>query len=303
MKSQIARSASAVLTIAVALTLVACGSGNDNKSQTTATKKPVAAKPTELQITTSDLARGRFKTQAPPSIRGGLVRIDFRNTGKMPHEAQLIRVDSGHTVQRAVKILAGDMPKIPDWIHGAGGVAAIPPGSADTTVNLAPGHYAVVDMSSDNGPPPSARGALAEFDVTAGPTGALPAHTATVIAKTVGKDMYRFDISGLKAGANRILFDNRSKGQLHHVITAPIKPGKTLADVKKFLSQQGKPSGPPPVDFPKITGTSVIDGGNSEVTTLNLAKPGKYVVLCFLNDRDGGKPHFMEGMLKQIVVR
>jgi hypothetical protein len=108
--------------------------------------------------------------------------------------------------------------------------------------------------------------------------------------------------SGLKAGKNTITFDNTTN-QLHHIVALPLVPGKTAADVKKFLASNGKPSCPPPVNFDQGVSTAVIDQKFKQTTELTLAKPGNYVLLCFISDRDGkGKPHFLEGLDKQVKV-
>ncbi|MEA2435456.1 MAG: hypothetical protein QOF65_12, partial [Thermoleophilaceae bacterium] len=69
-----------ILPAALAVTVAALGvaaCGDDKKSGTAGTKAP--AKPTVLSITTSDAAKKRFTTDAPSSIRGGLVEISFKN--------------------------------------------------------------------------------------------------------------------------------------------------------------------------------------------------------------------------------
>ena len=64
-------------------------------------------------------------------------------------------------------------------------------------------------------------------------------------------------------------------------------------------------NGPPPafVDTSSFTGTGALDSGLSQVTTLDFSKPGTYVLVCPLHDRDGGKPHFQEGQFKTITVK
>ena len=260
-----------------------------------------------MAITTRDAAGKRFTMQAPTSVQGGLVTIEFTNAAKAPHEAQLIRVDGTHTIKEILKVVATNGPaKIPAWIHGAGGVAATPPGQQNsTTENLAAGHYFVTDTqagNNNNAPPPSSRGAVAAFDVTTGTPGQLPAAAGTIKISTPSKDHYQFTTSGLTAGPNQILFQNDSAADvLHLVVAVPILPGKTLADVKKALAASGPPSGPPPADFNKATGTEVIDGKQGLVTTLTLAK-GRYALICFLNDRDDTKPHFLKGALKEVTI-
>jgi len=65
-------------------------------------------------------------------------------------------------------------------------------------------------------------------------------------------------------------------------------------------------NGPPPkfIDQKSFTATSVLDGTNkSEVTSLSLKQPGKYVLFCPLSDRDGGKSHLEEGLLTTVNVK
>jgi hypothetical protein len=292
--------------VVTALGIAACGSSSSTKS-TTAASTPAPATPTVVAITTRDAAGGRFTVQAPTTVQGGLVTIQFANAAKAPHEAQLIRVDGTHTITQLLKVIATSGPtKIPAWIHAAGGVAEVLAGQqGSTTENLVAGHYFVTDTdtgSSDTAPAPSSRGAVAEFDVTAGTPGQLPATAGTIKISTPSKDHYQFEASGLTAGANRVLFQNDSEPDvIHHVVAFPILPGKTLADVKKALAASGPPSGPPPVDFSKASGTEVIDGKQGLVTTLTLAR-GHYALVCFLNDRDDLKPHFTKGALKEVTV-
>jgi len=198
---------------------------------------------------------------------------------------------------------------IPDWFHAAGGVSGTAPGqTAKATMNLAAGTYAMIDNANGQAPGPSnaARGALAEFEVTAGENGALPPSTATITGATdaQAKPEHSFEIEGdLRVGNNRLRFVNEGE-ELHHAIMFPINPGKSLADVTKAFSEEGPPSGPPPVDFEGAAGTAVIDGDTGFVTDVAIRKPGKYAVVCFLTNRDGkGKEHLAEGMIDEVVVK
>ena len=298
--------------------LAACGDDDDKDKST-------AAKATPLAITTSDVGSKRFKTEAPKSIKGGLVNFTFTNAGKEDHEAQLARIDGAHTSQDVLELVGKEDAPIPDWVTFPGGAGSTAPGqTVNATLNLRPGKYLMLDIGDpDAGPPPSTRGALAEFEVTAGEDGPLPASTATITAATDeaaeeaaeeadeaakgtdehAKHEHSFEISGLKAGKNRVRFVNKGK-ELHHAVLFPILPGKTIADVEKFFMQQGRPTGPPPADFENAVNTATVEGDTEQVADLVLAKPGKYAVVCFLTDRDGkGKPHFAEGMLEEADVK
>jgi hypothetical protein len=275
------------------LVIAACGDDNKDKS----------AKPATLSVKTTDVGKKQFAMSAPKSIKGGTVTVRFTNGSKVQHEAQLIRIDGGHTVDEALKIVTPEKVVLPAWFHAEGGVGSTPPGASGTaTLKLPPGDYAVIDTDSDDGPPPSAMGAKATFKVTGDNGGDVADLSTKVEVKAKGDDEFEFLPSNLKAGTNRMTFDNTSD-EIHHVLALPLVGSSTLADVKKFLATQGKASGPPPVEFDKGSNTAVLDGTRKEITTIKL-KRGRNVLICFLTDRDGkGKPHFQEGLLKEVNVQ
>ena len=268
-----------------ALGLSACGSSSDEA--------------TKVAVTVADAGKGKYEMTAPSKVDGGLVELTLTNKGKEPHEAQLVRVDGGRTIDEVLKTVTSDSSKTPSWLHAEGGVGTVAPGQSGTsTVNLDPGHYAIVDLGAGGGKPPALSGSQTEFDASSGDAGDLPSTDATVTAAEAGKDKYEWQISGLKAGTNEITFNSKGDEALHHVIAAPLKGNASIDDVKKALESQ---SGPPPIDEAGIASTSVLDGGKSETTQLDL-KPGRYAFICFLTDRDGGKPHFAEGLLKEVDI-
>ena len=86
------------------------------------------------------------------------------------------------------------------------------------------------------------------------------------------------------------------------MIAAPYRPGATLAEVREaFKRDQG--GAEPPLDFESVSSTARIDGGTEQITELDLEKPGKYALLCFVSDRKGGPPHVAQGMITEITVR
>ena len=292
----------AVAAAVAPLGVAACG--DDSKSDKAATKPA----PTPLAITTSDVASKRFKTVAPKSIKGGLVKLTLTNASKKDeHAAQLLSVKGAHTSKELLKLFSREDAPIPDWVGLAGGTGTIGPGqTVSATLNLPAGKYVMFDFGGGDGPSASSRGAFAEFEVTAGQNGALPASSATITASTdeQGEPENSFEVSGgLKVGKNQVRLVTKGE-QPHHAVLFPILPGKKLADVKQAFMQQGRPSGPPPVDFEGAVNTSTLDGDLEQVTDIQLRKPGKYVMVCFLKDRDGrGKPHLAEGMLKEVDVK
>jgi hypothetical protein len=87
----------------------------------------------------------------------------------------------------------------------------------------------------------------------------------------------------------------------HHVIAAPYAPGATPADVRKAFARENGPE--PLLDFERSANTAIVEGGEEQITELNLEEPGKYALLCFVSDRSGGPPHVALGMVSEATVR
>jgi hypothetical protein len=277
--------------LAAACALAACGS--DDKSSD-------SSKPRSVALTVSQSGK-KYTIDAPSTVKGGLAKVTLKNTVKGAADAQLVRVVGNHSEAEMLDIVASDKEgaPTPEWIRGAGGPAAVKTGTTgSSTVVLTPGtYYAIDDQDAPGGKTAARLGAVAKITVKGGDDKAkLPSAPATIDARE-----YSFSTSGLKAGANTVAFQNRGK-ELHHAQLFPLAKGADLNGVRKFLSSQGKSGGPPPIDFNAGTGTTVLDGGDSEVTRLNLKK-GNYALLCFVSDRKGGPPHFMKGMLDEVTVK
>jgi hypothetical protein len=239
----------------------------------------------------------------PKSAKGGLVDLTVRNNGKVPHGVQLIKYTGDHSAGDVLTQLGKNTNKVPEWLQAQGGTPAIPGGESDSaTLNVPPGNYVAVD-SAELGPGGGGPPANANLKFSSGDTGDLPSTPATVKATRTGKDKYAWDISGLKSGKNQITFDSEGKDALHLIIAVPVK-GKapSLSKIKADLAtQSGQP--PPYLDFDNAQNSAVLDGGLSQTTTLTLKKPGQYVFLCPLTDRDGGKSHDQEGLLKTVDIK
>jgi hypothetical protein len=286
-----------LLLVLGALALAACGSSKKKSSSSTSSSSSSAGQPTTLSISASEQGK-KASYSAPASTKGGLVTITFQNNGKAPHSAQLVKIDGNHTPAEVVKAVGGNNTKTPSWIHGEGGPGSALPGQTSTSTDVLPaGNYIILDGGSMNGPP-----GFKKLTVTAGTSGSLPSTGTTVTATAPAKDKYKWQISGpLNAGQNRVTFASKGKDAIHLIAAARVTGNPSQAEILKAL----KSNGPPPkfIDQKSFTSTSVLDGGKSEVTSLSLTKPGKYVLFCPLTDRDGGKPHFAEGLLTTVNVK
>ena len=262
-----------------------------------------AAKPTTLSLSIAEQGKAA-KFTVPASAKGGLTHVVLTNSGKQPHGAQLILVTGGHTVADAIKVLgAKNNNKTPSWMRAEGGVGTAPPGqSLSATVNLPKGTYAVIDTASlgNGGPSSGAPPTYTQLKLTGGKRGAIKRQPAHIIGTQTGKDHYAWRISGLKAGTNTVEFTSKGKQALHLVTAVKLKgnANPSLDAIQKALQDEEPPTFIDPSSF---ADTAALDGGKSLTTPLRL-QSGRYVVFCPLTDRDGGKPHFLEGMLAKTTV-
>ncbi len=275
------------LLVGASVGLAGCGAVGNKQAATT---------PTRFAITASEAGK-QLRLSVPQSVRAGLVTVELANTGKAFHEAQLIRLDPGHTPEGALKVIAAEGAPSPGWIHVAGGTGPAPPGGKrSATQRLRPGNYIAYDAPFQN-EGQGLKFGLASFKVEgpADDSGKLPKAVAKIEAYEYG-----FKASGLSVGKNTIEFSNTGT-EPHHVIAVPYKPGATLAQVRKAFRRTG--GAEPPLDFANVAYTARIDGGTKQITQLDLAKRGKYALLCFVSDRKGGPPHVAKGMIAEISVR
>jgi plastocyanin len=276
------------LIVAASVGLPACGDDDEDKQ--------AAAAPKKVAVTATETGK-QSRLSVPKSVPAGLVTVELTNTGKAFHEAQLIRLDAGHTPEEALNVIAAEGAPSPGWIQAAGGTGPAPPGgSSSATQRLRPGNYVAYDAPFKN-EGQGLRVGLATFKVEGEASDdGLPEGTAKIEAYEYG-----FRVSGLKAGQNTIEFSNTGS-EPHHVVAAPYRPGATLAKVRKaFKREQG--GAEPPLDFENSFSTARIQGGTKQLTELDLDKPGKYALLCFVSDRKGGPPHVAQGMIAETTVR
>jgi hypothetical protein len=266
---------------ALALGLSVSGCGDDDKKKGGAS----GAKTASFEMTGSGK---KVKLSGPDSIEAGAVRVEFKNGSKDTAGVQLVRIEGRHTAAEAIKVAQawGDGGKpLADWVRLVGGIAEAKPGSTSSSVQaLSAGNYAGVDIGTNE---------YAEFEVTGGDGAEPPSTSARIEAVD-----YSFKATGLEAGKGQVEFVNKGK-QPHFALAAPIKPGKTIEDVRAFLKQE---KGASPTIEQESLSTGILDGGRSEIVEMKLRK-GKIAMLCFAPDREGGPPHAFKGMVSEGVVR
>ncbi|HEX2722909.1 MAG TPA: hypothetical protein VHM24_08325 [Gemmatimonadaceae bacterium] len=263
-----------------------------DSSTATQTTTPATA-PKVVNITATE-----YKFDAPESIPAGLTTFRLTDSGKEMHHATLIKLDSGKTLadfQAGMKMMKPGTPP-PSWVVPAGGPNAVAPGStSEITVSLEPGNYALVCFIPDGkGVPHVAHGMMKGLTVTAGaaPSVAEPAADVSVTLKD-----YQFDFSTPLTAGKHTLKIETAPGQPHEFTLFQLAPGKTTADLMKYVETGMK--GPPPA-MP-LGGVAGVSAGRASYYTVDL-KPGEYAIVCFLEDSKDGKPHFMHGMVQQIKI-
>jgi hypothetical protein len=267
------RSFAVLIVLVFSLTLAACGDDDDSSGGSEAASATFEFDGKEMT--------------GPNSVEAGAVKVEFTNSTDDDAGVTLIRIEGDHTADEAVK--AGEAwgeggKPLPEWVTFEGGSGTVVPGQSFSSVQeLSEGNYVAIDINSNK---------FTELEVKGDGGGELPSTDAKIDAVD-----YSFDTSGLKAGTQEITFTNNGK-EPHFALAAPIKPGKTIEDVKKSLKSE---SGPPPIDEAKTVSTGILDGGRSQVVDLELQK-GNYVLVCFVGDRAGGPPHAFKGMVSEAVV-
>ncbi len=229
-------------------------------------KKAVA-----LTVKASEPSEGKYAFDLPATIDGGVVALTLDNVGTVPHEIAMVQVKEGTTPEQVTEDLLGNEGgPIPDYVLSVAGVGFAAPGKKATATQKIPaGSYVYFCTFGEGEGVHYKNGMLGSVTVKGDKgKGDLPEADGTIKATE-----YSFDVSGLKAGEHTYRFENTGK-ELHHAQLFPINDGATIDDVEAFFGTQG---------------------------TLDL-KAGDYVMLCFINDKAGGPPHFTKGMLQKVTV-
>lgn len=270
------RSCVCLIALVAAVALAACGESDE---------------PQELSFEVQSQGKA-VAVAAPDSADPGLAEITVTNDSDSSADLQLIRVEGDHSPEDVIaglgKAIQGK--PFPDWFFAAGGVGTLGAGeSATVTQVLQPGDYYAFDTEGDRPDPKTAAvtkvgGDESDEEIDGG--------DATVEAAE-----YAFNTDALPSGEVEIAFDNIG-AQPHHLIASPIKGDATAEDVEAAFKEE---KGPPPLSEKGTVSTAVVEGGESQLVTMDL-KPGRYALYCFITDREGGPPHALRGMVDEVEV-
>ena len=274
--SRLARYAVASLAvIPLTLGLAACGDSDETQS---------------LTFTLSGDGKAA-KLSGPSSADTGLAEITLKNETKREGEAQLIRIEGDHTPEEVTKGLESAMngQAFPEWFFAGGGVGTTAGGESQTVTQvLEPGAYYAFDTeggepSVDSAPVVEVSGEASDETVEAD--------------ETIDAFDYGFEAEPLSSGKVEVAFDNTGE-EPHHLLAAPLTGDNTAEDVERFFETE---KGKPPFAEKGFQSTAVIEGGEGQLVDLDL-EPNRYVLFCFISDREGGPPHALKGMVDEVEV-
>lgn len=249
---------------------------------------PLAAEPAELTIRMADYAFA-----APDTIAPGVTRIRIIDDGEVPHQAILVRIDSGKTITDLTDaIQQGNYS--PDWTVTVGGGGAITPSAENASYSdLTPGLYALICFLQDSAAAPMhvALGMLKPI-VVAGERSLAAMPVADAEIRLVD---FAFEMpDSMAAGVHDVRITNGGS-ETHEIVLIRLPDGMTLdgylAEVRKGNMHVGQPIG----------GNGALSASGSNLWHVTLTA-GTYAALCFVPSPSDGTPHVMKGMAKALTV-
>jgi uncharacterized cupredoxin-like copper-binding protein len=233
----------------------------------------------------------------PDHIPAGVTTMQVVNKGKDPHHIQLLKLLQGKTADDFRAAIAADPARLPRWIQFVGGPNAVLPGSQSAaTMNLSEGEYLLICLiPNKEGVPHMAIGMQKPLSVR-GAKAALVSEPKAAVTITLAE--FRFGQSGpITAGSHTIQVRNHGT-MPHEVVVLKLDPG---ASAKDFGAAFEPGASAPPPGRP-VGGIVGLETGEHAFFTAQF-EPGRYGLICFFPDPVTGKPHFMQGMTSEFIVK
>jgi uncharacterized cupredoxin-like copper-binding protein len=236
----------------------------------------------------------------PDTLAAGQVTLVMRNAGQVPHQAQLMKLNSGVTFQQFTAALqqSGENAALALVALGGGpGVLDPGPNTEQVTVDLQEGNYVVICFLVDpDGAPHFAKGMVKPLQVTPATAGAPTAQPNAPVTITL-KD-FDFETPGTIPSGNATWRITNSGPQPHEIQVAKLAAGGSADDILKFFTT----APPPRPTFQSVGGMQGLSPNANGFLTLNL-QAGDYAFYCAIPDPNSGQRHLQEGMLKQVTIR
>ena len=99
----------------------------------------------------------------------------------------------------------------------------------------------------------------------------------------------------LHRGKYRFTFEYQSKKRLHEIVMFKLRHGKTIKQILKMPEKKAE-------RHIRFIGASFAKPGKEGKAFNAKLIPGRYVLLCFVQNRKNAPPHFAKGMLHRFNV-
>jgi uncharacterized cupredoxin-like copper-binding protein len=247
----VSKVSSAVALFVAVLAVAGCG-GGDGAAET------VRVEGTEYAYVT------------PGQIEGGVVSMEFANTGEELHEYAMGRLAPGKTFADFRRELEDGGEEGPSSSVDVGGVPLLSPGEEVTiTRRLEPGtHVLVCFVPTTGGNTHFDEGMVGSFVVDGDSDAELPEADGAIVAR---EDSY--DVPDLEAGTKTIELRNEASDPREFNLLR-LNPGKTIADAEKWFESGNE--GPAPLAF--VGAMQSIPASSSVFLTLDFESGQRYVV-------------------------
>jgi hypothetical protein len=224
------------LALCAALSLVACGSDDDDDRSTETAETPAAT----ANVVQVDLTEYEFGM--PDTVTRGVVTFETTNTGGLPHEMAFGKIEGNHDMDDVLKALQGQGP--PSWMEDMAGIPVLTPGvTASMTREVEEGRYVFLCfLPTPQGQPHAMEGMVKMFDVEGTSDAEPPEPDFTITATDDG-----FEVPEITAGTHMIEMSNEAKDP-HEFALLSFEEGKTERDIGKWFNSGFKTD--PPALFP-----------------------------------------------------
>jgi hypothetical protein len=234
-----------------------------------------------------------FAFDAPDSISAGPTTIRLLSRGRQEHFVQFVKLTGGHT---SVEYLRASVAHDPTpWAMSVGGVGTVQPGgTAAVTIDFKPGRYVMLcDISDTDGTPHFVKGMARPLTVVDGPSAAAMPIPDVMLDLTD----YAFTLSKPLGTGPQVVSVRNAGSQPHMALLWRLHQGKSVADVIRWMNTTGPAADPVTL----LGGVPDLERGQSAELVLDLV-PGRYVLICLVDDIHDHKPHYAHGMVREVLV-
>ena len=229
----------------------------------------------------------------------GMVNLQVVNTGKHPHQLQLVKLEEGHTAADFAAAVKAEPRRIPRWSRLVGGPNGVVEGERASTLQvLTPGDYVLVCWLPDpTGATHLTLGMTKSVTVTAGTPKPVPEITPDV---TITLADYSYTLSKpITAGTRTIKVINHGL-QVHEALVVQLPPNASIKAFGETLTPGRPPAGSSPGK--PIGGVVGLAPGDHALFRMAFTR-GHYGLLCLFPDHETGESHFEKGMTLEFDVK